>query len=269
MREPPAPCFHSQVSSQRGRPRDEPSYVSYGSLAGGLLPSFGGLGRALLEREQRRSAHLFHLLTQLGPLVAGLAQVEEALRWIAAADPQAGVVGELLGTAGDHVVSGTESLLAEPGVRTMDQSRVLMEIEFLLLDFAASPRRIELWQSLEDAERETEFGFDMLRRRHQARTGIPSDRLLFDAEEYRIHSRGVHPRPGQDGVLAPPDVVTGLFLDTGDLLHHAFRVWTAGTALFDRQGSDVRGMPGFPAMEAVDDALRLMDQANGRLAAVR
>jgi hypothetical protein len=260
--------LHRQVPSQqslRGASNDLPDDTSYGTLVGALLPSLGSLGRELGEREQRRAEHLLHLVTQLRPWFAGLSQIGDGLRWLAGLDGRDPVAAGLLRAAFDQVVSGTERLLAEPDVRVMDESRVLIEIEFLLLDFAASPRRVELWQAMGDDERDTDFGFDMLRRRHEARSGVPSDLAIFDVEEYRIHSRRVHPRPADGGILAPPDPVTGLFFDAGDLMHHAFRVWTAGLALLANQGDDVRRLPGLPPMDAVDQATRLMDENNRRL----
>jgi hypothetical protein len=241
----------------------------YGDLLATLEPSLDSLAEELSERDARRSLHLFHLLTRLRPFFDGLSQLYGALLWLARLPGVDDDVAYLLREAAQQVVSGMESLLAEPDPRVLDEARRLMEIEFLFFEFTRTPDRLAVWRAISERERTQEFGFDALRQREEKAQGLPAEKVLFDREEYRMHSSAVHPQPlsRQPSGSSPPDPATGLFYDAGDLLHHASRVWTAGLAAAKRTGSisgdafDAR----LPPLDAVEAAKQMMEENSRNL----
>src|SRR3954454_18859192 len=166
----------------------------YAEMLAALGPSLGSLAEDLSMRNERRGQRLFHLVTRMRPLFEGLSQLREALLWLPGAQDVDAEIANLLRGAAREVLTGLESLLAEPDPRVVDQARHLMEIEFLLLDFSRAPARLDVWRGLSDPERSKKFEFDALRRREEKAQRIPPQRSLFEREEYRLHSSTVHPR---------------------------------------------------------------------------
>ena len=239
--------------------------TTYVDLLATLRPVERGLVKELVAREERSSQHLFSLVTRFPEFLDGLSQLQEALKWLAR---QSGVnveVAHLLLEADRRVVSGTEFLLSQSDPRVLDEARYLMEVEFLLLDFARDPDRLDVWTRTPQLERSRQFDFDVLCRRHQEATGAPADRVLFDQEEYRMHGSTTHPRPiDPDPPLSAPDAATGLFFDAADLIHHTMRVWTAGLAAAGSTGTVAAAAleARRPALDAVDAALQLIDNTH-------
>ena len=133
---------------------DDASLIAvYADMLAALGPSLGSLAEELSERNERRGLHLFHLVTMLRPLFDGLSQLREALLWLARAPDVEGEIANLLREAAREVLSGLESMLADPDPRVLDEARHLMEIEFLLLDFSRTPERLDVWRDLSEPER--------------------------------------------------------------------------------------------------------------------
>jgi hypothetical protein len=236
---------------------------TYVDMLATLKPVAGGLAEELAARQERRNQHLFSMLTQVPVFLEALAQLQEALVWLAGRPGVDSEVAHLLGEAGRRVVTGTDALLSQPDPRVMDEARYLMELEFLFLDFAGDPARLDVWSRTPQLERNRLFDFGSLRRRHQEATGVHADRVLFDQEEYRLHGSTTHPGPvDRDPPLVAPDVATGLFFDAADLLHHTMRAWTAGLTVVGATGSAAgRSLEAQrPALDAVDVATQLIDE---------
>jgi hypothetical protein len=247
---------------------DDASLMSgYADMLAALGPSLGSLADELSQRNERRGLHLLHLVTSLRPFFEGLSQLREAMLWLARAPDVDGEIANLLREAARSVLSGTESMLADPDPRVLDEARRLMEIEFLLLDFSRTPERLGVWRDLPESERSEQFGFDALRRREEKEQGIPPQRSLFEREEYRLHGSTVHPQPlRSEAPVSPPDEASGLFYDATDLLHHAARVLTAGLAAAAQTGA---GSPQqleaqLPPLDAVQEADRMIDEHHRR-----
>lgn len=239
--------------------------TAYDDVLDTLRPVTGGLVNELAARQQRRSQHLFSVATQFPVLLEGLSQLYESFLWLSRQPGVDGEVAHLLRETGSRVVSGTEFLLSQPDPRVLDEARYLMEVEFLLLDFVRDPDRLDDWRRMPQSQRSRQFDFDVLRQLHQAAAGIPSDRVLFDQEEYRLHGSATHPGPvDRDPPLPVPDTPTGLFLDMADLLHHAVRAWKAAVALVGKTGPIDATTPGAqrPRLDAVDVAMRLIDDTH-------
>jgi hypothetical protein len=239
--------------------------VAYLDVLDTLRPVAGGLVDELAARQERRSEHLFSLVTRFPVMVEGLSQLHEAFLWLAGRPGVVADIAHLLREAGSRIVSATEVLLSQPDPRVLDDARYLMELEFLFLDFARSPERLDAWSRTPQRERNRQFNFDVLRRRHQETIGLGADRVLFDQEEYRSHGSTTHPGPVEhDPPLLPPDTATGLFFDTADLLHHAARAWTAGLTVAGATGSsEAEALAAQrPSLDAVDVAMQLIDETH-------
>jgi hypothetical protein len=248
---------------------DDPSVIAaYADMLAALGPSLGSLADELSQRNERRSQHLFHLVTMLRPFFEGLSQLREAMLWLARAPDVDGEIANLLREAADEVLSGAESMLADPDPRVLDEARHLMEIEFLFLDFSRTPERLGVWRDLPEHERSEQFGFDALRQREEKAQGIPPQRSLFEREEYRLHSSTVHPHPlSSDAQVSPPDDASGLFYDAADLIHHAARVLTAGLAAAGQTGAGnpQRLEAQLPPLDAVQVATQMIDENHRRI----
>ena len=259
------PASRHTAGHARGPLVEETPGVAYAELLATTRSTFGPLADTLAERNERRGMHLFLLLTNLLPFFEGLSQQREALLWLARRTGIDDDIASLLREAAQQVVSGVESMLAEPDPRALDEARFLMEIEFLFRDFARSPERLEVWRRLPEDQRRQQFGFTALRRREEQLLGVGENHVLFDQEEYRFHGQQMHPLPEsyRRGMPAP-DEVTGLFRDAGDLLHHASRVWAAGLGLAatTRSGGGHWTDPEWPPLDAVDEARRMIDEHN-------
>ncbi|MDX6234483.1 MAG: hypothetical protein QOH68_3591 [Nocardioidaceae bacterium] len=237
----------------------------YAELLASVGSTGGSLAEDLMDRDERRGVHLFHLLTLLRPLYEGLTQQREALLWLGRRPGIDDDIANLLRESAQKVLSGMETMLAEPDPRVLDEARHLMEIEFLLREFARSPERLELWRHLPEDERAEQFEFGALLRREQWALGIDGRHILFDQEEYRFHSLSVHQQPrGRRRPLPSPDETTGLFRDAADLLHHASRVWDAGLAAVEatRSARGRSAVTEWPTLDAVDAARRMIDETN-------
>ena len=105
--------------------------------------------------------------------------------------------------------------------------RDVMEISYLLRDFAHDLGSIDAWLDLPDKKRQQRFSPNALRQRHAARLGIsPND--LPDKAEYSLHSAFVHIDP----YFSLPDIFVkgpphkgqgpvGLIFAFGEFCHHA------------------------------------------------
>ena len=78
----------------------------------------------------------------------------------------------------------------------MDSLRSVMEIEFLLAEFAARPSALTEWLQLPDKEREKQFSPNRLRQLKANRLGIEISHLR-DHADYRGHSMLLHVAPDQ------------------------------------------------------------------------
>jgi hypothetical protein len=248
---------------------DDASLIAvYADMLAELGPSLGSLADELSQRNERRGLHLFHLVTMLRPLFEGLSQLREAMLWLARTPGIDADVANLLREAAREVLSGTESMLADPDPRVLDEARHLMEIEFLFLDFSHTPERLDVWRDLAEPERREQFGFETLRQREEKAQGIPPERSLFEVEEYRLHGSTFHPRPLSPGArVSPPDAASGLFYDAADLIHHASRVLTAGLAAAGQTGAGSADKleADLPPLDAVDAALQIIDENHRRI----
>jgi len=184
----------------------------------------------LIESDRRAAARLLDSSLYFMPLLRALQAFMEHFDRLAGLDGLDPDIAALFRQASGNVYDGILACTHPPGPRVMDESRFLMEVEFLLYDLAARPESLGEWRDAEPHRRNQNFGFGKLRARRERDLGVEPTEVLPDRDEYSVHSANVHPRPAHE--LMPPDETpdarrTHLMVDLGDLFGHATRVASA------------------------------------------
>jgi len=256
----------SDVDDEAAEP--EGSSRVYDELLGAAKP-LGQLGEFLRSRAQTRSHRLLESYLRLTPFLAAFAQEAHLLDWLLGfADLPSDIV-DLAQYAKGTTFSGVEALLSGDDDAASNQGRLLMEVEFLLRDFAADPRRVQKWAGLEPFERSRQFSFGEVRKRVEQRHGIPKGFSFPDRAEYQVHSRTAHPSP-PDPRGEAPDLATDLFFGMGDLLTHFDRVIVALVEFAEvvADPTDQRDVPDPPEHGALDRARADIGEYMSRLPGV-
>ncbi|HWU21538.1 MAG TPA: hypothetical protein VN088_08435 [Nocardioides sp.] len=240
----------------------EGTRVGYSQLLGDLAGYVGSLHPVLTATDDTRATNLLDSALWLMPTWRGLSQLHDAFLWWSEANGLQPEIAGLLKQAAEHLVLGVESILGQRAPRVVDESRFLMEVEFLLRDFSLDPARIDEWAALPPRKRHQKFGFGQARSRVEKAAGIPHGRVLPDRDEYSLHSRVVHPWPR--GELPVPDGTphdrrSWLATDLGDLLGHGWKVLMAFLGDIEKflpdEGQEIAGDPPdiSAAREVLDD----------------
>lgn len=226
----------------------------------------GQLGDFLHARSAERAGRLLDVYTRLTSVPAAFAELGDFLDWVLTGFDLPAEVAQLARYAKRTAFSGVEAALSGDGDSASNQARLLMEVEFLLRDFAASPERVERWAGVTPFERSKQFSFAAMRKRLERERGITDGYTLPDRAEYQAHSATAHPSPPDPSVQAP-DRVTDLFLDLGDLLIHLDRVLRALLELLGVlvDPDDDDEVPDPPGTEAVKRAFAEIEAYVGRL----
>lgn len=159
-----------------------------------------------------------------------------ALAAVPEAHPELRHLCELIG---QWLTAGADELLSRADPRDTEKSRLLLEVQFLLDDFAADPRLLEEWASAEPHRRNQRFGFTKLRERREAREGTPGGMVLAERDHYRTHSIRSHPFPLSDEMPSADDPQLGLLADLGDLVVHAYAALQSASSALGSVGVDV------------------------------
>jgi hypothetical protein len=162
-------------------------------------------------------------------------------------------VAVLMNRARSDMESAIDALLTGRRSIVADEMRDVMEIEWLLRDFAARKENLVLWATTDDDIRAKTFWPAEVRRRlsNDAWPGKGFD--LPDKREYDVHSQGLHPTPGHphsakdlDEGADPTDLLQG----AGEILEHCRRVFDATDVLLDAFGvPDDRRPPHWQQLE--------------------
>lgn len=124
-----------------------------------------------------------------------------------------------------------EALLVGRQSVVADSMRDVMEIEMLLRDFAARPQNVEAWVKADNRTLQKTFSPKEVRRR-LANDLYPGKGLdLPEADEYAVHSAGLHPSPephphrekGRETQAGDLEIV----FQSGEILEHAVRAFVA------------------------------------------
>jgi hypothetical protein len=103
-------------------------------------------------------------------------------------------VAFLIGRARDEFAISIDAALSGMHRVAHDAMRGVMEIEFLLRDFAAEPTHVDDWLACTPKRRYDQFRPAVLRQRHANRLGIPVADVA-EAVDYKAHSETLHVSP--------------------------------------------------------------------------
>ena len=185
---------------------------------------------SLIDTDKKAGCRLLDATLYAAPLLHGLVALTERFDALARLPGLDEDIAGLFRQSADTVYEGVKACIYAPGPRIMDQSRFLMEVEFLLYDLTARPESVDEWKTAEPFRRNQLFGFGKLRSRREADLGYPRGQVLPVRDEYSSHSALVHPRPARE--LTVPDETPSarrfyLTADLADLFGHAVQVSNA------------------------------------------
>jgi len=180
-----------------GRPSSRPRrirdpYRKLLSVLDGQAPLIVG---HLASTDQRRGANLLRLTTNYPWALPGLELYFRHVRALSSAIDKgdrpeaAGLVLRIL----DDTEISVEAILGGSPALVSDSCRDIMEIEFLLYEFAASGSAIGEWASLPEHIRNQRFGFSAMRKKEEKRRRIADGLVLPDKFEYMAHCEQLHP----------------------------------------------------------------------------
>lgn len=170
----------------------------YSELLATLQESRPLLAQALSLAEQRRSERLAGFLG--GPRLRGLEQLfaylEAAAKAYAELPAIAGLAFLLERVKADYQTALEATLSGYQGVAA-DAMRDVMEIECLLLDFAANGGSADEWLNADESVRRSKYRPVKVRERLQDRGVEPFANDDFEPIDYKAHSESLHVNPGR------------------------------------------------------------------------
>jgi hypothetical protein len=195
----------------------------------------GPLKRGLAAHEDLRKAQ-HHGLADFAPLSLAFDEILTQLGILTETELLDDELVHLLREAQRWVVEGVDRILSEPEPHQAEESRKLLELEYLLRDFTATPENLRLWIDVESWNRYSKFGFGELRKRQEKRLQL-DEAMVVAARDYWIaHSTSSHPGPSKDKRPSMGDSSYSLLTAFGDLMRHAQTVVGVAEVYVQSQG---------------------------------
>ncbi len=190
---------------------------------------------SLLESRHRRNIQYRQLL-RFNPLSLAFDELLACLEFLSRINNLDPEIVHLLDVAQQWVIDGVDHILSQSDPDSPEESRKLLELEFLFRDFAATPDQLDIWKSMESWKRHKLFGFSELRKREEKRQGLDSETVLAQRDYWITHSIESHPKPIKDVRPITEDGTRSLLSSLGDILHHAASVVEAAAICVQAQG---------------------------------
>lgn len=207
--------------------------AGYSELLSILQESRPLLGQALILAERRRSERLKGILE--GARLRGLEQLftylEAAAKAYAETPAIAGVAFLVERVRADYQTALEATLSGYQGVAA-DSMRDVMEIECLLLDFAASEGNVDEWLNADESLKRSKYRPVKVRERLQDRGVEPFASDDFEPIDYKAHSESLHVNPGRSAATRGPDPLEDpvpFYSDFGfiEMFEHGHRILMA------------------------------------------
>lgn len=178
----------------------------------------GVLKEALTKRSKIRKVQ-FYQFAKLAPLSSAFDEVLTQLNSLSETKDLDINIIYLLQEAQRWIIEGVDRILSSPELA--EEARKLLELEFLLLDFAYNPSSLDEWANAEDWNRQSKFGFGELRRREEKRQGL-NETMVVAARDYWVtHSVNSHPKPLNVNISRKISKERTFLVSLVDLLEHA------------------------------------------------
>lgn len=198
-------------------------------LPPGLLKS--GIGKRMARRQAQKS-----MFVRFDPLSKAFDEILVQLQFLSNLNELRPELSYLLEEAQGWIIGGVDRALAENASNEIEEARKLLELEYLLLDFAAVPSNLDEWMTIEPWKRQSKFGFGELRKREERRQELDDDMVIAARDYWITHSVHSHPKPPQDEPQPSPDQSRALLLLLCDLLGHGISVVHAAKECVESQG---------------------------------
>lgn len=210
------------------------SYASTLTKLAELRPRVSG---RLVEAEQVRAKRLDTYLS--GARLHGLEQLLtylDTLRGAYAGNDALRSLVFLLDRATADVETALEATLSGYQGVAADAMRDVMEIEYLLLDFATTPGHADRWRAADRKARLREFAPSKVRDRLVASGLPPFGDEGWEAVDYRAHSEALHVTPSQPPIGSrgmEPSASDSMWADAGfiEMFEHGWRFIRAAELL--------------------------------------
>lgn len=176
----------------------------------------------------------------------GIDEILIALRSICS-KTQSGELKALLIRAEEEVYRSVEAILSDDEQTLNDSSRVLMEIEVLLMEWSLETDRIKEWGESGRDVRHKKYGFGKVLERVKRKKKIDDKFEMPERMEYNIHSMTLHPYPGE-----PIRLLQTFDSQASELVSHIGRIF-----LRTFQSVRTTGSP----LEISEDDIRLPGEA--------
>ncbi|HZL05804.1 MAG TPA: hypothetical protein VFE45_10375 [Coriobacteriia bacterium] len=193
-----------------------------------------GLAEHARLRNEQRSA-----MKQLHPLTDAFDEVLEHLRVLSEIEGLDPELVHLLRDARRWLTAGVDRILSIPDPHSVEESRLLLELEYLLRDFAAEPAQLKKWVEAEGWKRPREFGFGKLREREEERRGLDEETVIAARDYWITHSVDSHPKPSSSETPPVHHWSFSMLSSLGDLVLHAGSVVEAAAACVTAFGATI------------------------------
>ena len=150
---------------------------------------------------------------------------------------KSGELKDLLTRAEEEAYRSVEAILSDDEQTLNDSSRLLMEIEILLMEWHLDPDRVQAWGETTDKTRHAQYGFGKVLERVKRRTKVDNKLEMPERMEYNSHSMTLHPYPGE-----PIKLLQSFDWQTSELVAHLGRIFRRTFEAVRTAGSPL-GMP--------------------------
>lgn len=214
-------------------------------------------------------------MKQLHPLTDAFDEVLEHLRVLSEIEGLDPELVHLLRDARRWLTAGVDRILSSPDPHSVEESRLLLELEYLLRDFAAEPAQLKKWVEAEDWKRPREFGFGKLREREEERRGLDEETVVAARDYWITHSVDSHPKPSSSETPPVHHWSFSMLSSLGDLILHAGSVVEAAAACVTAFGATIPqefdGLPTSAYTESMSRTLGALhpDVSEAELDAIR
>jgi hypothetical protein len=157
------------------------------------------------------------------------------------------------------IVSGVDRILSIDDPHSVDEARMLLELQLLLSDFAATPENVQEWAAEQEWRRQAKFGFGKLREREEQRRGLDKGTVIAPRDYWIVHSTNSHPKPLKDVTPPTSHWSFSLLNSLADLMGHAWSAVLAGRACVEASGA---GLPSAFAALPISAYLEFKDRSH-------
>ncbi|BDA65730.1 hypothetical protein [Actinomyces capricornis] len=174
---------------------------------------------ALRKEHQRRIERAQFIDEQFPEWFSGIDQLLAGLRSMGSKTGST-ELRRLLARTENEALRSVRAIFGDDEQTLNDSSRVLMEIEVLLMEWALDTTRIQKWGESDEEERHKVYGFGKVLQRVKQKKEIDDSLEMPERAEYNIHSKVLHPSPGE-----PEELLQSFDMQASEMIVHLGRIF--------------------------------------------